>query len=221
MAAGRSNAWRRNAIVVASLLALGACTGSPYRNRVLPDGLGGEKEYFFAYGRFCGAGYPPLHGKTGDEAARALTAAWPPMDDLDAMCYAHDHCLLQTYPDADDCDGAFMELLIDESTTFAAEGCWNLVDDMSTGMFSRGSDPASGAFGWFSVGFFQTLKAPMRPFLKHPVEGTCNLGTSPDPAQVIEMYEQAYRDEVNFMRFLYQPRVEAVEIPLPTTGDTR
>lgn len=45
------------------------------------------------HGHFCGGGYPAGAGKKNAKGVLVTMADfYPPVDDLDAVCYAHDHC---------------------------------------------------------------------------------------------------------------------------------
>ena len=72
-----------------------SCAHDPYLLRTLDDGVVGSRRYMFAYGKYCGPGYPANAPNTS--RFDRLTQVWPPVDDLDAACYAHDYCYAANY----------------------------------------------------------------------------------------------------------------------------
>jgi hypothetical protein len=148
----------RRALAVA-VLALGACTSDPYINRQVPLGsaaasgaAGSDDVRFFLYGGFCGAGHPTQSHPVGASAERIATLAAnaPPIDDIDALCYAHDLCYEYDGHDSLPCDAAFTQSLnglIDEYARAATRysgydrdwmtACGHLFSDIRAGMSGK------------------------------------------------------------------------------------
>lgn len=182
-----------------TVLILNGCAVSPYQNRVLDDGKGGKNEYFFAYGNYCGPDFPPA--KT---AGKELLDYWPPADDLDATCYAHDYCYDTTFDDNLICDSAFMSMVIDHQSRLEQKGCWNLTTDIVIAFFGKNwgkgkSEVETNSYqfvktilGIPTAGFWAITKAPLRPFLNHPIEGSCNEGDKSNYSRVFKEFEELF-----------------------------
>jgi len=126
-----------------------ACVDNPYINPVKTD-KGTTIAATFSYGKFCGANTPILQRRdpeTGKSIFTELRTLWPPADDLDAACYAHDYCELQAYQESFGrqvfasmrtlCDQALVRTLADVNQDFADPSCFNLAHDMTAGMYLR------------------------------------------------------------------------------------
>jgi hypothetical protein len=192
--------------VVNLQLMLSGCVHDPYRSRVLDDGNGGTKKYFFAYGKFCGPGYPPL--KAGyTNIAEQTVAMWPPNDELDAMCYAHDLC----YEDGGItavCDEALQEMLIKSAPKLKGIGCHHLAGDMSIAFFAhcsiKGENEsatlANRAACW-TVGaptalFFAVIETPFS-FRKYPpTENSCSTSDNVDLRVTVHTFEAKYQKTI-------------------------
>jgi len=119
------------------------------------------------------------------------------MDDLDAICYAHDYCYYLTSANDFDCDMAFMDLMIEYETEFKGPGCWNLASDMSNAFFVKYRGAFLTTVGASMVAILAVLKAPLIPFLKSPEEGTCNVGSESDPLAMIGEYQRQYEKQAS------------------------
>lgn len=160
-----------------------------------------EAKYPFAYGNFCGPNYPPA---VADCRSCELLRRWPPVDELDAMCYAHDQCYASKGMSNVTCDDAFHSMLIKAQSELEAPGCWHLTTDMTIAFFfkywGRGSDSNetwSHRLVQFSLGipvaaFWAILKLPIRPFLRFPEEGRCGAAGSAKACEVIRNFERQY-----------------------------
>jgi len=202
------------------LLLISACAHDPYRNRVLDDGNDSTKKYFFAYGKFCGPGYPPLKKKGYTNIAEQTVAMWPPNDELDAICYAHDLC----YEDGGTtaiCDQALHKMLIERETKFKGPGCNHLVGDMVIAFFAhcsiKGEDAAAtvgNRIACWTVGapialFFAVVETPLS-FRKYPsIENTCNTGDDIDLRATVHTFEAKYQKTI--INHSHRP----ISIPLP------
>lgn len=199
-----------------TLLFVSSCAHNPYRNRVVVDGAANPQRYFFAYGKFCGAGHPRLRPPYADRTAQ-IVASWPPIDHIDAICYAHDLCYERGGSPVT-CDHVLQLMIIDSQSRVAAPGCWNLATDMTVAFFGkfwgRGLDgPETGAnrtvrffLGLPTAAFWYVLKAPLRPFLRWPDEGTCSWSSAPD---------DVVRDFARRYEAARDPERPALAIPLP------
>ena len=190
--------WTTPLSALLLLVCSAGCAVSPYQNRLLPDENGMPKIYFFAYGKFCGPGYPAL------KLRQKLIDHWPPADDLDTICYAHDQCYTSTFDDSDICDSALHMMAIQYQNEFQNDGCWNVMTDVVIAFFGKNygkSDTPSGTIsgqlahtilGIPQAAFWAATKAPLRPFLKSPKEGSCNVSPEADPISIVKSFEDFY-----------------------------
>ena len=195
--------------------ALAGCASGQYRNRVMKNAAGKDETYFFAYGKFCGPNYPAL--KEGEK----LSDRWPPQDDLDSVCYAHDQCYAITFGDNDRCDRALRVTLNKHSTKLKADGCWGLAGDMIDAFFaknySKGESKSEtiatqlthSTTGLFFAGLLQALRSPLNLFSKPAVEGTCNIESTSNPRRLISDFQDAYQSG-----FLVE-KTSPINIPVP------
>ena len=195
-------------------LNLSGCATHPFLNREVPvtrwntTAIEGETEYFlFAYGKFCGPGYPP---DAANEARKEqLFRLGPPMDDLDAICYAHDYCYAETDRNNDAlCDLALRDTIIDHKNHYEPEHfrCWGVATDIMTVFFGKfwqaGADfgetwgvrTSQALIGSVSAAFYGAVKLVLRPFRRFPDEGNCNVNGYADAAAVIDVFEANYAD---------------------------
>lgn len=215
-------------LILIFFLAVGisGCATSPYKNRMVEDGMGGKVERFFAYGKFCGGKYPANQDKVGSNGQkRLLSIFYPPVDDLDAICYAHDYCYDFKYnlekTNHVTCDDVFHSMVINSAFGYKGEGCSNLASDMVIAFFgknweagSSGSETTANRFVSTAIGipiatFWAILKYPITPFLSNPKEGTCNLGDEPDFNAVFIKFEGLYKDA------LFNKKHVQIRIPIP------
>lgn len=211
-------------LILIFFLAIGisGCASNPYKNRMVEDGMGGEVERFFAYGKFCGEKYPANQEKVGSNGIlRTLSEFYPPVDDFDAICYAHDYCY--DFPETNhvSCDDVFHRMFIDSQFDYKGEGCWNLANDITIAFFGKnwekgnsGSETAANRIVGTTLGiptamFWAILKYPITPFLSNPKEGTCNLGDEPDFHAVFMKFEGLYKDA------LFNKKHVQIKIPIP------
>ena len=111
---------------------------NPYVNREVTDATGNSEEKLFAYGKFCGMGHPVLYEE--NESGGSLTDLqlyWPPVDELDTLCYAHDACHQQLYPETRECDVAMYMILDIALEKATKDDCFNLMHDMRGGLQNR------------------------------------------------------------------------------------
>lgn len=215
----------RSARVVWSTLVVAFLVSScsPYLFREVDDGLAhndGEPhkvKRFYAYGQFCGPGYPVNYGERGkDGRARTLKNLYPPYDDLDAICFAHDYCYTVTNTNHVTCDRVLLHMVIDYAPRFhnaKAKGCWNVATDLVIAFFgkfwersTKGTETWASRIVFSTMGvptalFWTVLKTPVLPFLSNPPVregigplGTCNLGEHSDPEKVFADFEDLYKD---------------------------
>ncbi len=132
---------RSGIALAAALLAAAACANNPYV--LTSDGAEAERK-LFRYGDYCGAGNPTQAAPPADRAARldTLAAAWPPVDELDALCFGHDVCYETLGHDDKLCDTAFANALTNYFDTFKGANlaaCRNLAADMETAFRYKGA----------------------------------------------------------------------------------
>ena len=196
-----------------------ACTAcSPFMFRAVDDGVPHEdgkqktETFFYAYGQFCGAGYPTnLHKLGRDGRDRTLSSLYPPHDDLDAICYAHDACYADKGTNHVTCDSVLLHMMIKYENEFVGKGCWNVSTDVVIAFFGKfwekgrvGTETMANRLVGVAMGvptaiFWAVLKAPTRPFAPNPkvVEGlgalgTCNLESVSDPDKMFVEFETGY-----------------------------
>lgn len=205
------------------------CASNPYRNRVVQDEQGKDVQRFFAYGHFCGGGYPASVGKKNAKGMLVTLADfYPPVDDLDAICYAHDHCYEVKEGNRVSCDDVFHAMMIEAQTSIKGEGCWNLTTDVTIAFFGKnwergnsGSETFSNQLVQTTLGlptalFWALLKYPVSPFLSYPKEGSCNMGETADLAGVFARFEKLYENAL-----FNDAHVKiTVPVPAPRTAGT-
>lgn len=110
-------------------------------------------------------------------------------------------------------------MVIDSGTELDRKGCWNLTTDMVIAFFfknwGRGNDGSEtfsnrlvqSLLGIPTAAFWATLKAPLRPFLAYPVEGTCSSQEPDSLCKTIQRFEQEYQDA------LFVKRGESLDVP--------
>lgn len=134
----------RGLILLTLALFTAACAGNPYvMTKVDEDAEAAAKRRLFHYGHFCGAGNPEQTAEVGDVAPRiaVLASQWPPVDELDALCYGHDLCYEQRGHDDRECDKAFSDALDTYYRKFQGPhrgGCRNLASDMEAAFHYKG-----------------------------------------------------------------------------------
>ena len=189
-------------ILCLAICCLLLCSCSPYVRRTIVSDDGTVQRYPYAYGKFCGPGYPK-----GLETQSKLQTRWPPMDDIDALCYAHDQCFRASNTSQVGCDSVLLDMLVASQSKYRAKGCWNDATNMSIAFFAKPygtgytkDDAYSSWAGQWLVGLpssigWATLKAPLLPFLKNSQEGTCNLAEVSNPEPIIEEFLRRYSED--------------------------
>jgi len=205
----------RHLIIVFLCFTVTACATGPYRNRVIKQEDGTEEKLFFAYGKFCGPDYPKL------KPGRNLIDFWPPLDDVDAICYAHDQCYANSFDHNDICDSAFIKTLNKYSMKLKADGCWGLTGDVIDGFFAKNygkgetetetfaTQLTHSTAGLFFAVLLQTVRSPLNFFSKPAVEGTCNVEATSNPRPLIEDFQKAYLETV------LNKKKSSILIPMP------
>lgn len=162
-----------------------------------PDGT--ERDFAFAYGRYCGPEYPP----TSD--AHPLGSSGSPIDDIDAACYAHDYCYALIASNDIHCDKALIDVLQTHyQPRLRNTSCWGLAHELVNAFFAKpykagrsASETAAGRVSDGTLGvvfalWLQGAKAPLTPFLRQIEEGGCNLGPESDVRARVAEFESAY-----------------------------
>lgn len=207
-----------------ALCTLLLCGCSPYVRRNIVNDDGTVQRYPYAYGKFCGPGYPK-----DLETQAKLQTRWPPMDDMDALCYAHDQCFRASNTSQVGCDSVLLEMLIASQSKYQAKGCWNDATNMTIAFFAKPygtghtkQDAYSSRVGQWLISvpsgiFWAVLKAPLLPFLENSQEGTCNLTQASEPEPIVEEFSRRYSEEAK--RFGRPEIVIPVGPPDPAISD--
>lgn len=199
------------------------CATTSFQHRIVDDGLGGTTKQFFAYGTYCGPGHPPSLGKVGlDGIERTLLSLFPPVDDLDSICYAHDYCYALG-GNRITCDSVFHDMVIKYQSSFTGKGCWNVATDITIAFFGKfyeegisGSQTFANRFVSSLIGipisaFWFAIKLPTVPFLSEPEEGSCNFAEESFTDEIINEFESLYP------KALFNESQESIKIPVPAS----
>jgi hypothetical protein len=183
--------------VILLALSVFGCVNTKYKNRELTDGNEGTKKYFFAYGNYCGAGWPPPNSKKKQ-----------PLDDLDAMCFAHDSCYELTHSNSISCDDALHSMAVKYQYKFSSRGCKSLAGDVSAAFFAKNngkgksaSEDASTAIVSTFVGVplgvgFKAIDSVLAFGAKDAIEGRCNIEGINDPQKIIDKFETYFKKAI-------------------------
>lgn len=181
------------------------CVGK-YFNREVDNGLRGSQKLFFAYGKFCGNGHPANIGKVDENGnVRTLLGMYPPMDDIDAMCYAHDYCF--KLPDANKivCDTTLQWMTAIYEYKFHSLGCWDVLSNISMAMAAKNYEKGDFIIETWANRITKTVAgipmaligtaiySPLKLLASDAKEGECNVGASPNPVKIINRFEKIYR----------------------------
>jgi len=180
---------------LAILLLLAGCTANPFVNREIETESGESVRYPFAYGRFCGPGRP-----TSAEADTPpdLFDFWPPVDDIDAMCFAHDYCLQATNSAFKECDFAMALTIRHFRSLFPQQACYNLSSDIMSVMerLAIGLMPARKAQEVYSVATAAITdpfaRAVTRKTDEYPDDGVCRMVTESSAIMVLDAFEHFF-----------------------------
>lgn len=199
-----------SAIFLVSFI-LCSCVDNPYISRATKNEPGATHGIVFAYGKFCGASHPILVETTDQGSVPTdLIGLWPPVDDVDVMCFAHDYCY-QKYPYADSlCDHSLLKVLADFNREFAVPACFNLAHDIATGFYVAPKE------GWLPSTFGERLAgASMSRALRqlrsttddYPAEGECKLNSQDSVDVVFDAFENYFnRSKPGYVK-------QALELP--------
>lgn len=178
------------------------CSCGTYVRRTIQHDDGVAVKYPYAYGKFCGPGYP-----RDTVSQEELHAFWPPVDDIDALCYAHDQCFRAEATSQVGCDSVLLDMLISSQSKYRAKGCWNDATNMIIAFFAKPwgtghnkADQYSSRVAQILIGvpvglFWAAIKAPMLPFLRNSDEGTCNTGENSNPEGITSEFLERYNTE--------------------------
>jgi len=217
-----------NKIIILGIIFCVITGCNPYIKREVISEGGVKKTYGFAYGQFCGPGWPATNSGSGK---KQLQGHLPPVDDIDSLCYAHDYCYSLTRNNDPLCDNAFLNTMESMERKFKEEPCLLLGVDMSSAFRSKfwnpllESDPGDtftervekrilpkiGEIVVFAaLGVIKKIMLlPALIFSDYPEEGDCNLGNAINPKEVILLFENRYySSEFNWEK-------TKIEIPYP------
>jgi hypothetical protein len=190
-------------ILLVALSLCVACADNPYLRKTSPESIS-DPIVEFSYGKFCGPNHPVLRQQ--DESNRETTytdlrTLWPPLDDLDAACYAHDYCVQRAYQNLiasrpfltaqTRCDLAFNKTLAEFNENFQNESCFNLAHDMSAAIYMRqgSTSPYAAAVAAVFGAFSRVVRAARSETDEYPEQGSCNLDALSDPGMVLDTFE--------------------------------
>ena len=203
---------------------LQGCTGK-YFYREVSDGMGGTTEVLFAYGKFCGGNHPANLGEVDENGnVRTLLSMYPPVDDLDAMCYAHDYCFRLSEADHIVCDMTLQWMTGIYEYKFPSLGCWDVLSSISMAMAAKNYEKGSSVFETWANRITNTavgiplaligtaIYTPLKLIASDAKEGECNIGKSSDPVKIIRSFERIYkRSPYNILKR------RSISIPIPET----
>jgi hypothetical protein len=188
----------------------------------------------FKYGKYCGAGHPTFKSIPGtEERTLDLQSIWPPVDDVDLMCYAHDMC----YQIA-----GSQNLICDQTLSAAAgesfkefddnTGCRNLVKLIGTGLSAKVSGTEENKGGsklitfanaiWtlpVSVSYYMLNYDKFEKYGYPSTEGSCFKRNN----KKLHIYQTISEFEINFAEYsrgyekysFSRPRMYEISIPVP------
>lgn len=198
---------------------LSGCVVNPYVNKEIEKPDGKTIKLLFAYGNYCGGGYPIDIGNIDPEGMIIdLESHWPPTDDLDTLCYAHDYCYDVEYGDQINCDIVFAYMMSDMREDFRSNyfgedekakqsiRCASLVHDMQGAFLAKLSAKSQNAgkelhnkLANLFLGIPAAVigvggRVPINWFYGYPKSSDkCNLNNGHDPFFILERFEQLYR----------------------------
>ena len=188
---------RCRAIALLLTAALAGCTANPYVTREVQDESGEVVEKVFAYGKFCGPEHPVLFEDDENGGVETdLFALWPPVDDIDAACFAHDYCHQAMHPRTNQCDAALASTMMDFMDDFPDHGCYNLAFDIWAIIRETHSE-LPGFFQKIEQAINVSTAATSDPFLKamtkrtddYPAEGDCRLVPLGSTEMLLDAFE--------------------------------
>ena len=93
----------------------------------------------FKYGKYCGKGHPTFASEPGSEKRTMdLMSIWPPVDDVDLMCYLHDMCYQGIGSSNLLCDEALVDTARNNEERFLNnKRCVNLTRLISTALTAK------------------------------------------------------------------------------------
>lgn len=177
-------------------LALALSAGSAAALTSAPAAAQGE---ITSYGKYCGPGVPAFTAAVGETEGRLadLASHWPPADDLDALCYAHDACFEKLGMDSLTCDNAIQAAFASVAATFqagrpaCAAQATNMAEAFRLKMWSQG-ETAGHAEGLVrglnnlrNLGGDDARDAALRQAVAEVAAKDCNVDGSPDPEAAI------------------------------------
>jgi beta-lactamase class D len=219
----------------AALIALSlcvACVDNPYLRKTETTSIS-EPPVEFSYGKFCGPNHPILRRyQDGDRdyTYTELRHLWPPLDDLDAICYAHDYCFQKAYQGLLlssrwrtsywRCNSAFKKALADYNEEFQDKSCFNLAHDMSAGMYMSGAslDPYVAAAAAVFAASSRVVRAARAETDDYPEEGACNLVAGSNPDAMLDAFENHFNPEGAESSDLHLKIPRVVESEVAPTG---
>jgi len=188
---------------LAILLLLAGCTANPFVNRAIETESGESVRYPFAYGRYCGPGRP---SSSDPDTPIDLFDFWPPVDDIDVMCFAHDYCLQATNRPDNECDYAMWRTTAHFRQLFPQQACYNLSSDISRVMQELSASPWPSrklrkAIAIMNVSIYDPfVTATTRKTDEYPDEGACRMVTESSATMVLDAFEYFFPGDIEIPR---------------------
>jgi hypothetical protein len=182
----------RNLAYVALTVLLAGCMSNPYVTRKIASESGEERVMLFAYGNYCGPDHP-IDNKQEREDGRLtdLQQFWPPVDDVDKLCYAHDACYQNARLSSDSCDWAFYLVLQLALAQSEDPKCYNLMHDMQGAFEGIVMPGLQGQYSLGALGSAISSRATLemtKESSEFPIEGECPIGPIGQYDNIIDTY---------------------------------
>lgn len=188
----------------------------------------------FKYGKFCGAGHPSFKSKPGSrQRTDDLQSIWPPIDDIDILCYAHDLCYQMVGSQNLICDQALSATAVASVNDYnQISGCRNLVKLIGSGLGAKVTGTEKSKRGsiiitvanaiWtlpVSVLYYSLNYSQIKKYGYPGSEETCFINNTNilHTYQVISDFEANYREYAKgFKKYSFStPGRMSVSIPVP------
>lgn len=195
--------------------AIAAAPAQAARGEAPPEAR--QRMLSFRYGKYCGPGLPVQTASKDQVGVRlgVLERTWPPVDDLDALCFAHDYCFEIIGHDSAPCDDAMAEALAAAARNMSA-GCRSTAGGMYQAFvykpWSRGAlgtasgivraaERLDGGVDGDGVGAFLLAEAARRSGAAS-LEGVCNRTVNePRPGAMAGLFASYVNRSAEFSSF--------------------
>lgn len=184
-------------------LLLAGCSANPFVNREIETETGESIRYPFAYGRYCGPGRPL---SADSDTPIDLFDFWPPVDDIDVMCFAHDYCLQATNRLYRECDHAMWRTTAHFRHLFPQPACYNLSSDIARVMQELSASPwpswrLKKVIAITNVIIYDPIvTATTQKTDEYPDEGACRMVTESSATMVLDAFEYFFPGYIEIPR---------------------